>query len=948
MGSSAEELVLRITGDSEGAKDAIKGLEERVHEATTSFGKAALEGMGPMGAAAGVAAVAATALGTAMMELGQHATEVAAELQKVSLTTGIAVPALTDLKFAIESTVGSLDQLNNVMFMFEQRMVNSSAKVDAGLKMIGLSLESIDAMSHDQQLLAISDAMRASGEDTNKAAVAMDIFGRSGRTVLPQLLQPLSDLAAKSKELGSITAEAAEKAHEFEIAQKTMAAEGGRAWTELGLAVAPTTNAISLGWDRMKLAVANVALTGMDLVHWIAETGDKLEALSPNVETSHAALERLGGDLPKVSDSLKGLADGSGLAAAQMHKFWTEFGGGEKAPSLDNALENEKEAIRDLDSETQKHIETMAKHKAAVDALVAGLEGESKKSGDTVEAVKQVIASHTEDADVIQRVVDQIDKLYDHSVKISDEMLIWADANRVVKGSLDNLGMFLSQVGVLVPENTAHLEAMAAIMDEAHNNVDNLAASGLWLDSVEKMNGERTIPGWIIGMDLVEERTGAMTQAIKNATKETASFSEELTGSLETALQKMPSTLAHAFEGGGGLKGAAQALGSKFGADFGKSILGEEGSGGLADTLTSHLGETMGGIASAAIPAVGALIGPLIGKLFSIGGPSAEELSGRKVESTFESQFGSFQKMMDAVGAAYAATGKTAQQAQSDVKALMDAEKQGGAATQAMADQINSAFTDQKQDAADLTAAIQKYGFTIDELGPTMQKQDLDAQAKQLITDWTALEKSGINVVTVDQKMASSTWDYLQMAKRTGVEVPEAMKPVIQSMLDQGVFTDANGQKITDMGQLGVTFAQTMTEGFDKVVAKLNELLVQIGKVPDALGNIKPVPAPWSDWGAPPSLGDGGGAIPIPMASGGIGRVTRPTLFLAGESGAEDYAFSGGGKSFKGGGMSGGVVVNVTVEGNVATERDLADAIGQHLANDFMLRGGALPLGVSR
>jgi hypothetical protein len=41
---------------------------------------------------------------------------------------------------------------------------------------------------------------------------------------------------------------------------------------------------------------------------------------------------------------------------------------------------------------------------------------------------------------------------------------------------------------------------------------------------------------------------------------------------------------------------------------------------------------------------------------------------------------------------------------------------------------------------------------------------------------------------------------------------------------------------------------------------------------------------------------------PVPMAAGGFGRVTRPTLFLAGESGSEDVAFSGGGRRFGGGG----------------------------------------------
>jgi hypothetical protein len=42
------------------------------------------------------------------------------------------------------------------------------------------------------------------------------------------------------------------------------------------------------------------------------------------------------------------------------------------------------------------------------------------------------------------------------------------------------------------------------------------------------------------------------------------------------------------------------------------------------------------------------------------------------------------------------------------------------------------------------------------------------------------------------------------------------------------------------------------------------------------------------------------------MAVGGMGSVTRPTLFLAGEAGREEYAFSGAGRSFAGGGAGGG------------------------------------------
>lgn len=950
MGSSAEELVLRISGDSSGGQEAVKAVETRVTElskhidelkpstdhagaaftdlkktlsemwehptqALGDFSKAiagdltaSLGGaettMGAavigIGALAGGAAVA----GGILFELSEKAIETGEALNDFSEKTSIGVEAASQLDYVAKVAGSSLDQMGSAIFMMQKRMADdSSGSFAAALEKIHLSVQEIEALTPDQQFIKIAEAFKENTTQSDRASVAMALFGRAGRDLAPLLMKDLGDINDQAKELGH-----------------TMSAETAKGMEDLAMAWRGLKESIS--WTTTEIGVGTVHFF-QDLGSAINQAAYFLDPLSSDLDVLG---KRIAGDLPKVKDAITGFEMASGKVAL--------------------SAEEAKAASKDLDDETKAHIDALAKHKVAVDSIVASLMGESTKTKETKEAIDLVIASHTTNTDVIARTVAAIEKLKAQHVDVSASTLQWAKDNATIAGSLDNIGMRLSQVGVLVPENTEHIEAMADAFEAAADTPlpSNLLETSNALSSVSDIATDFTIPTL---NDLIPVTEG-VSQGFTDAAFGAKSFGEEMAGSLETALQKMPSTMARAFEGGGGLKGAAQALGSKFGADFGKSIVGEEGSGGLGDSLTKHLGDTLGGIVGAAIPAVGALIGPLIGKLFSIGGPSQQELDGRKVESSFEGQFGSFQKMMDAVGAAYAATGKSAQQAQADVQALMNAEKQGGAATQAMVAQINGAFDDQKQDAADLDAAIKRYGFSIAELGPTMQKQNLDAQAKQLITDWTALEKSGANVVTVDQKMASSVWDYLQMAKKTGMEVPQAMQPVIQSMIDQGVFTDENGQKITDMKDLGVTFAQTMTEGFDKVVAKLNELLVQMGKVPSALAAIQPIPAPWANWGSPPGLPDYGDGAAIPMASGGMGRVTRPTLFLAGEAGPEDVAFSGGGKSFKGGGMGGGVVVNVTVEGNVSTERDLADAISQYIANDFLLQGGALPLGVSR
>ena len=64
-----------------------------------------------------------------------------------------------------------------------------------------------------------------------------------------------------------------------------------------------------------------------------------------------------------------------------------------------------------------------------------------------------------------------------------------------------------------------------------------------------------------------------------------------------------------------------------------------------------------------------------------------------------------------------------------------------------------------------------------------------------------------------------------------------------------------------------------------------------------------------------------GGDSPVePMAAGGYGRTTRPRLFLVGENGPEDYAFSGSGRRFAtgaGGEGGGDIINNVYIDGEL-------------------------------
>lgn len=433
----------------------------------------------------------------------------------------------------------------------------------------------------------------------------------------------------------------------------------------------------------------------------------------------------------------------------------------------------------------------------------------------------------------------------------------------------------------------------------------------------------------------------------------------------------VPGLLKAAFTGGGGLKGALDAIGATAGEGIFKNLFfGGEKAGPLTGLLTKAtngisglLGKGVGDAFAMAIPGIGAAIGPLIMKGLGaiggaiknlFGGPSQKELEGRAAAKSFTDSITSaltatqklevqmavaeghsrkWAETVISIRDAYLATGRTAEQAARDQQRLFEAEKRGAEAVKKVMADINQAFIEQHADAERLEAAIKKYGFAVEELGPKLRAQKLNEQALELIEDWRVLVGAGIDVALVNDKMAESINGYLQAAMKTGAEVPFAFRPILQSLIDQGKLMDANGNLITDLGSAGVTFAETLTQGFDRVVIKLQQLIDTLNGAGQAIENLPAISIPTetgsSDAGL--SLWDRITQHANPMADGGFGRVTGPTLFLAGEGGPEDYAFSGGGKRF--GGSGGDAMQSAILAELSALRRELAPKVGRAITD---------------
>jgi len=274
---------------------------------------------------------------------------------------------------------------------------------------------------------------------------------------------------------------------------------------------------------------------------------------------------------------------------------------------------------------------------------------------------------------------------------------------------------------------------------------------------------------------------------------------------------KFGELIGKGLTGGGGLRGGIEAAGSGIGEMF-TSHLGDTVSKGIGGTL----GKALGGV----IGPLGALAGPLLDKAFGA--------IGKLFGNTQEKQVNPIrQQFVDAAGGLDELNRKAAG-AGTTLRALLDA-KTPEAYKKAI-DDLNASFNFQAQAMQTLDETAKKYGLTVEELGPAFSRQQLEKQAGELYQDFKVLTGAGVDLDVVLGHMGDSINDFVRSALTTGTEIPAALAPVLQRMVELGQLTDQNGNVITDLGESGVKFSMTMSEGFKSVVDSVKKLTDAIAR----------------------------------------------------------------------------------------------------------------------
>lgn len=163
------ELVAKFTGDT-------SGLEKAVDSAGISISGFAKK-----------SALAVAAAGTALGTLAFKTMGAVGANNDLAKSLGISYKSLVDLKLVADESGASIQQVGASIGIMQRNLVDASAGSGAAydaLNSLGIKINEIISLSPDQQFGAIAQKIAEIENPTLRNAVAMDIFGRSGKEIV--------------------------------------------------------------------------------------------------------------------------------------------------------------------------------------------------------------------------------------------------------------------------------------------------------------------------------------------------------------------------------------------------------------------------------------------------------------------------------------------------------------------------------------------------------------------------------------------------------------------------------------------------------------------------------------------------------------------------------------------------------------------------------------------
>jgi hypothetical protein len=160
--------------------------------------------------------------------------------------------------------------------------------------------------------------------------------------------------------------------------------------------------------------------------------------------------------------------------------------------------------------------------------------------------------------------------------------------------------------------------------------------------------------------------------------------------------------------------------------------------------------------------------------------------------------------------------------------------------------EINSIMDAEGEKTRFLEETMKKYGLAWTDMGERARAAHAATEAAGLEKEFRALLEAGVEVNNIMRHMGDNISDFVLQANKSGTEVPESFRDVIQTAIDAGeIFTistdelkrlreeaqklgkpfDDSKYKINEIKEAGVTFGTTMETATQNVASAIERLI---------------------------------------------------------------------------------------------------------------------------
>jgi len=982
--------------DSKGAVTGIKAATDAAEQGGSKFSvldtvlKGVQIGMGldVWGSFKNVISGAVGALPALIGKTGEYV----GELLKTNSGLRLAVEAQQVLKRAGDDAGVSWDLQTGAI----RKMQNVLADAPQSVAKLGLSWDDIKKMAPEKQYEAIGKAISNIGDDTKRTQAATDFFGKSGTEVLGlfggaiataeadvrRFALAMSEDTARSidrlsdnVELGGVAFEGMGRNIVGAIAASEplqMVVEGildAIGWlsrtvqeNQTQISQWVTTGVIyalqALAGLKPVIAVTIDAFTGLYIIFasgikWWKDMGAAAAAafeILKNPGDAFNITKKLFADL---AANQKEMVDTTNDAMRTNNEWQSKLSQG--AQVLDGFIAkvvNSSGATATNTAETNRSTQAYGENTKATDAAAKAAEDLAKKLG-FIAPVKADKA--------IKDILDTVNRLSAGLSTLTDGQLKKAVAelkNLGPAGEAAAVGLeAAARATELIQKNVVSLDGVAgpaaASVDEITVSVNDLGVSVDSVGGFQKTFNNELERGAVAGVEmdqaLKDVAAAAKTQGDK--TKEAADKTAEHAEALEKWADKWNNIAALIGSVGDifetlGIRGAKTLQSISEGLSVGTDAAAKFSTvhGTLAKAMvvaeTAAYALKAGVVGGAAAGAqfgatwgpLGAVIGGVGGALLGwIGKAARAREEAAKLAAEINKMRGEFIASVggiDALQSKAAAAGYTLEKL-FNAKTVAD--------YNAAVKELNDAFDLQAKANDALTAAMDKYGISIEQLGPKFSQQRLDAMAMDLLRDYELLIAAGVDMVVVIEKMGPAFNDYVQKAIASGATLPESLRPIIAKMIELGLLTDAAGNKIENIDD--IKFAPTVSEAVAEMTKAIRELINALLGIPNVdytvtryNRTVNEGGDPGGDPGEPPAYAAGGivaarpGGVIARIAEAGQSELVAPVRAFSAQL-AADLA-----QVVNGGGGSGGDVY-ILVDSSSGSSRQLSAAEARRIQN---------------